>query len=219
MVCFVILIIIFNLLSCSPDKSFEGKVIYINSFTPLNKNITEDYLKDRYGDTVIISIKDAYYKHYYNSKNKDGIKCLTYDPIKNRAYIEYNGVDTLIWYNCNSTPRKLFNIKEDTIVENILNYQCNKITFESAFQRDNINYNISTSFLYNKSHYIDPSLYADHGEGFLNLYFKRAEAIYLEYIYTEHEAFERRQRAVQIIHKELEMSEFYIDTTLLKPIF
>ena len=82
-----------------------------------------------------------------------------------------------------------------------------------------MNYNISTSFLYNKSHYVNPKLYKDHGEGFLDLYFKRAEAMYLEYIYTEHETFERRQRAIKIIPKDLDVKVFYIDTTISKPIF
>ena len=216
---FIVCIILLNFFSCTNQKSFEGKIVYANTFTPLNKNITEAYLKDRYGDTVTISIKNGFYKHEYNSKNEDGIKCLIYNPQSNKAYIKNNNTDTLLWYFCHSTPRKLFNIKEDTTSTIILGHKCNKVTFESAFQRDNLNYNISTSFLYNKSHYVDPKLYENHGEGFLNMYFERTSSMYLEYVYTEHETFERRQRAIKIIPREIDMKEFYIDTTLSTPIF
>lgn len=216
---FIISLVILTLFSCTNKKSFEGQIIYTNSFTPLNKNITKEYLKERYGDTVIISIKDGFYKHEYNSQNEDGIKSLTYNPHSNKAYIKNNNSDTLLWYFCHSTPRKLFNVKEDTISTNILGYKCNKVVFESAFQRDNLNYNISTSFLYNKSYYVDPKLYENHGEGFLNMYFNKTSSMYLEYIYTEHETFERRQKAIKIIPKEVDIKEFYIDTSLSIPIF
>ena len=219
MVYIIVCLIFFNLISCTKKKSFECQIIYTNSFTALNKNITKEYLKERYGDTVVISIKGAYYKHEYNSKNKDGIKSLTYDPQTNKAYIENNITDTLLWYYCHSTPRELFNVKEDTSTITILGHKCNKITFESAFQRDNLNYNISTSFFYNKDHYIDPSLYEDHGEGFLNMYFNKSESMYLKYIYTEHETFERRQIAIKIIPKEIDINEFNIDTAMARPIF
>ena len=215
-----ILTFVFLLSGCSSKKTFEGNITYVNKFIPLHKNMSVEYLKEKYGDTVYIKFKNGFYKHEYNTRAADAIRELTYHPTTNKAYMKIGESDSLIWFSCARTPRKLYNktVKESS--EKILGRLCKEVEFESAFEREDLVYNISTRFFYSPEYLsIDPSLMEMHSESYMNQYFEIAEAMYLRYDYIEHEAFEKQQIAIDVQELKISMSEFYLDTLKVKPFF
>ena len=65
----------------------------------------------------------------------------------------------------------------------------------------------------------DKDLFELHGESYLNKYFEYAEAMYLQYTYIEHEAFERKQTAIDIKEQKLDISTFNIDSSKSKSFY
>jgi hypothetical protein len=206
-------LLLIQLGSCFKKKNFEGSITYINQFTTLNKNMTKEHLISKFGDTVIVHIKDGYYKHLYNSTSRDGIREITYIPRLNRAYMRLGESDTTIWFSCDNTPRKLYNTKTNNNAIKVLGKNCNEVIFESAYESDEMVYNISTHFYYSPDYLkINKETFELHGESYLNKYFEYAEAMYLQYKYIEHEAFERKQIAIDIKEQKLDISLFNIDS-------
>ena len=102
----------------------------------------------------------------------------------------------------------------------ILGKNCNEIIFESAYESDEMIYNISTHFYYSSDYLkMDKDLFELHGESYLNKYFEYAEAMYLQYTYIEHEAFERKQTAIDIKEQKLDISTFNIDSSKSKSFY
>tara|TARA_B100000683_G_scaffold35859_1_gene31610 strand:+ start:200 stop:877 length:678 start_codon:yes stop_codon:yes gene_type:complete len=212
--------LVFCGLGCFSKNNFEGRITYVNNFIPLHKNMSVEYLKEKYGDTVVIKFKNGFYKHEYNTNTEDAIKELTYHPTTNKAYMKIGKSDTLIWFSCLNTPRKLYNKNTKESEGLILNKACRTIEFESAFEQENLVYNITTRFFYSPDYLcIDPSLMEMHGEGYLSEYFKIAKSMYLRYDYVEHEAFEKQQIAIEALNLKIDMSEFYVDTLKTKPFY
>ena len=207
-------------LGCFSKNNFEGSITYVNNFIPLHKNMSVEYLKEKYGDTVVIKFKNGFYKHEYNTNTEDAIKELVYHPTTNKAYMKIGKSDTLIWFSCLSTPRRLYNTNTKESKDLIIDKTCRIVEFESAFEQENLVYNITTRFFYSPNYLsIDPNLLEMHGEGYLNKYFEIAKSMYLRYDYIEHEAFEKQQIAIEARELKIDMAEFYVDTLKTKPFY
>lgn len=168
-------------------SSFEGEIVYLNTYELDNKRLSVDSLRGILGDTVILVMKQGNYKLTTN-----GSKRITsiYEGEGNVWYVYQNRFDTILAVGglAQTMDSIVFDGPRNT-TESILGYSCRSLVMTWKSGRN--------TYYFNDRFAIDPSLFVGHNIDGWNLYCQRSKAVPLMTKY-EKKGYTRIQKAILI---------------------
>lgn len=164
-------IILLVLLMCTTTfaQSFEGKIIYENSFKSKMPSLTDELFTEMMGKSWEYSMKGA---SYHTLSNGTLMQWQMYLPKDNKLYTKFSNSPAILWtdgaVNADSVIKSELNKNALTILGN----SCDELilTCKSGIQK----YYFSSKFK------VDPKLFKDHKFGNWYEYVSRGKAIPLK---------------------------------------
>ena len=135
-------------------QSFEGKIMYSNSYQSKVPNYPSEQLNNLMGTQQAYAIKGNNYKSAFNGAF---IKLQMYRGDENKSYSLTGKSDTLYWedYGQNTDKAISYEIKQNQ--DTILNVPCDLIIVQAE--------NSKTYFYYNSKYAVNPELFTKHNYG------------------------------------------------------
>lgn len=167
--------------------SFEGEVVYVNTYEVYDKKLSADSLSGTLGDTTILLIKKSNYKLSTNGRKR---VTAVYEGEKNVWYVYQNRLDTILAVGGSARTMKsvVFESPRETN-EEVLGLPCRSVA---------MNWNQGRNIYYfNEKLSIDPELFAGHNIDEWNQYCRISQALPLMIRY-EKKGYTRIQRAIKI---------------------
>ena len=134
-----LILLIFSITLLSPSdysaslektKYFEGQVIYDIEYTPYNKTISPNKIKEMVGSKMILTFKKGNYKKEYFSPNGKLLQERILNLKDNKSYMSTKDSDTIFWMDITkNTSNTTFEVLKDSTV---LNHPCTIIKTKSA---------------------------------------------------------------------------------------
>jgi hypothetical protein len=180
----------------SPVASFEGEIVYANTYTSKNPKLKEQQLSRMLGSVHNYFIKDGDYKTVTNAMFAQWQLYINKD---NKVYNKMASSDTLFWYDGEEYDDQLLNTRINKNAATILGYVCDELvlTCISGVQK----------YYFNAKLRVDSKLFTRHKFGNYYNYISRANAVPLKMIIEDHD-FIIESVAKQIIPKKLDKSLF-----------
>ncbi|MEP7322192.1 MAG: hypothetical protein ABI761_09740 [Saprospiraceae bacterium] len=195
-----IIVITFTLLyfHVGSAQSFEGKVIYKNSFKSNSPGISDARLDSLYGNTQEYYIKGGNYK---SVSNGTFVQAQLYVNSENKFYSKTTNVDTFQATDASGNPDEVLNTELKKNVLEVLGYPCDELilTCKSGVQK----------FFFNAKLSIVAELYKNHLYGNWFAYLQLANALPLKMI-VDNQQFHMESEAVEILPLNLEENAFQL---------
>src|SRR5260221_13567300 len=136
------------------SQSFEGKIIYHNSFKSKMSNVTDDQFTSMMGSIQEYYIKDGDYKSVANGNL---IQWQIYVNKENKLYSKMSNSETLLWNDGAANDDEIIKTEINKRVIEILGYKCDELilTCKSCIQKYYFNTNLS----------VDAKLFEKHKYG------------------------------------------------------
>lgn len=136
------------------SQTFEGKIIYSNSYTSKNPQLTDQQWISMLGSNQEYFIKEGDYKSITNGTFVQWQQYINKD---NRLYSKMSNSETAFWNDGNIQSDEILNIEINRNVTEILGYKCDEIilTCKSGIQKYYFNSQIS----------VDSKLFSNHKFG------------------------------------------------------
>lgn len=152
-------------------QTFEGKILYANSYKSKNAKITDQQWTNMLGSTQEYMIKGGDYKSITNGTF---VQWQLYSNKDNKLYIKMANSETLLWNDGSIQGDEILNVEVNKKVTEILGYKCDEIilTCKSGVQK----------YYFNSKLSVDPKLFANHKFGNWFDYLSKSNALPLKSI-------------------------------------
>lgn len=152
-------------------QTFEGKILYANSYKSKNAKITDQQWTTMLGSTQEYLIKGGDYKSITNGTF---VQWQLYSNKDNKLYIKMVNSETLLWNDGSIQGDEVLNVEVNKKVTEILGYKCDEIilTCKSGVQK----------YYFNSKLSVDPKLFANHKFGNWFDYLSKSNALPLKSI-------------------------------------
>lgn len=147
-----LLAILFSITSFG--QTFEGKIVYKNTYKSKMSNTTDEQFKTMLGSTQEYFIKNGDYKSIANGSF---FKWQLYINKDNKLYNKLANSEILPWNDCSITTDKILKVEVNKNVIEILGYKCDEVvlTCKSGIQKYYFNTKLS----------VDTKLFTNHKYG------------------------------------------------------
>ena len=145
--------VVLAVLGCR-GQSFEGEIIYSNSYTSKSPGLTDDRLR------VLLGGKQEYYikgARYRSVTNGGIVQLQVYDPASNRVYNQRPGNDTLYWIDAAASPDVVISWTIRRNAETVLGVPCDELSIKTN--------NGSVSYYYSERYRLDSAGFRRHRFG------------------------------------------------------
>lgn len=152
-------------------QTFEGEIIYQNTYTSKLPNITDQQITSMMGSTQNYIIKGGNYK---SSANGTMFLWQLYINKDNKLYNKMSNSEIILWNDGGANPDSVLSVEVNRGVTDILGYKCDEVilTCVSGIQK----------YYFNSRLGVDISLYSGHLYGNWYDYLKVAKALPLKSI-------------------------------------
>lgn len=152
-------------------QTFEGKILYANSYKSKNAKITDQQWTTMLGSTQEYLIKGGDYKSITNGTF---VQWQLYSNKNNKLYIKMANSETLLWNDGSIQGDEVLNVEVNKKVTEILGYKCDEVilTCKSGVQK----------YYFNSKLSVDPKLFANHKFGNWFDYLSKSNALPLKSI-------------------------------------
>jgi hypothetical protein len=184
-----VILVLFALIVCVPfnlssQNLFEGKITYQVSLKLKQENHPYNvYFKQKFGDTVVVYInKDGSQKRTYKGSGELGLDWSIYDRKENQYYSKWHSMDSIFYYDCDSTITKLDKIYQGKS-ETILGDKCKALVVESYESRGDEK--IKQTFYYCGKEKVDKNAYSDFKDGYLDKVYKKSKSHLRKWVFEQ----------------------------------
>jgi len=198
----IVFFIFFSTVSVFP-QSFEGKVVYQNSFKSKMPNMKDEQFNAMMGTRQEYYLKGGDYKSVFNGTY---LQSQLYINKENKLYNKMSNSETYFWNDGSTSDDSIISVKLNKVAVDILGYQCDELilTCKSGVQK----------YYFNSKFGIDPKLYANHKYGNWKEYLELAKALPLKMI-IDNQQFVMESVATEIQPMELSQSDFQLSPNAL----
>ena len=198
-----IIIVIFFLSSLiSFSQSFEGEIIYSNTYKSKNTQFTDERWNLLLGNTQNYFIKSGDYKSSTNGKLAQWQLYINKD---NKLYNKMANSETVYWNDGSVQDDEIIKVEINKNVLEILGYKCDEIilTCKSGVQK----------YYYNSKLAVDAKLFINHKFGNWYGFLSKSGALPLKMI-IETPQFTITSEAIEIKPMKLDMNIFALPTNV-----
>lgn len=177
-------------------QSFEGKILYNNTYKSKNPQLTDLQWSTMLGSTQEYFIKEGNYKSVLNG---DFMQWQIYNNSENRLYNKMSNSDTVIWNDAAIQGDEVLKVEVNKNVIEILGYKCDEVilTCKSGIQK----------YYFNSSLSVNSELFTNHKFGNWFDYLSKSNAVPLKLsIDSAHCTIE--SIAITVVPMQLESKEF-----------
>jgi hypothetical protein len=203
---FLFLLLLSITLKGYSQETFEGEIIYQNSFQSKNSSVTSEQMKILLGDKQEYFIKSGNYK---SCTNGVGITMQLYIGETNRLYNKTGRSDTLYWFDANVPSDAVVSYDLIKNREKILGEDCDALILKTQSGQ--------TTYFFTSKYPIDFTKFQMHIYGNWNYYLSKSKSVPLK-IVVDNEQFKMESVAQKIEARELPDDFFAIpvDTPIKK---
>jgi hypothetical protein len=140
--------------STSFGQTFEGKIVYKNTYKSKMPNVTDTQFATMMGSTQEYFIKNGDYKSIANGAL---FQWQLYVNKDNKLYTKMANAETLLWNDGSTNPDEVLKAEVNKGVAEVLGYKCDELilTCKSGVQK----------YYYNTKLSVDPKLFVNHKFG------------------------------------------------------
>lgn len=139
---------------CTSAQSFEGLIVYTNSYKSKTANVTDAQFTSMLGGTQDYYIKGGSYKSVVNGTF---LQSQLYVNKENRLYTKVSNNEALLWNDGASNDAEIIKVESNKGVLTVLGYLCDELIFTTKTGTEKYYFNAAIT--------IDPQLYANHKYG------------------------------------------------------
>jgi hypothetical protein len=178
-------------------QTFEGKIVYQNSYTSKLAQLTDAQFNAMMGTTQEYFIKAGNYKSVTNGTY---LQMQLYIQADNKLYNKLATSDTVYWMDGkkDNDPIIRYEILKDE--QEVLGVKCNVIVVESKSGK--------TTYYFNSKYAVDPNLYRDHKFGNWSFLMEKTKSLPLKFV-VDNAQF-------KLVSVAIEAKEEKLDPTLFK---
>jgi hypothetical protein len=193
-----ILLFTFLVISSVFGQTFEGKIIYENSFKSKMTSVKDSQFVMMIGNRQEYFIKDGDYKTTFNGKLFES-QC--YTSKENKLYTKMTNSEAFLWNDGNVNPDEVLKVKINKNVLKVLDYMCDEVilTCKSGVQK----------YYFNAVLSVDSQLFINHKYGNWYDFISKSRALPLKSI-IENAQFILESTATSITKLKLENSFFQL---------
>jgi hypothetical protein len=166
-----IMIFFASLLVCftSFGQSFQGTIVYKNSYKSKVPNLNDEKFTAIMGDTQRYYIKGGSYKSVMNGQL---VQWQLYSNKDNKLYNKMSNTETLSWNDGGTNPDEVLDAKVNKAATEILGYLCDELilTCKSGIQK----------YYYSSKFSVDPAVYVRHKFGNWYEFISRSKSLPLK---------------------------------------
>ncbi len=177
-------------------QSFEGVIVYENSYTSKDPRIKDEQFNEMMGTRQEYYIKDGSYKSVLNGTFS---QFQLYKNVDNKLYWKFASLDTLYWIDGKSNKDEIVNLEFLNQKEEILGHECAAILIESRGGK--------TTYFFTNKYSVDPSLYQGHKYGNWYALLEKSKSVPLKLV-METPQFKLVSVAVEIKQTTLSTDDF-----------
>lgn len=187
----LILLLLLIIPSIGFSQTFEGKIIYTNSYKSKSPQLKDEQLATMMGTTQEYYFNGADYKSVFNGSY---IKMHMYKSKENRSYTLTAQSDSLYWedYNKNKEVATKFEVEKGK--DTVMGVLCDVLTVYTLKSK--------TAYYYNSKYGVNPSLFDKHAYGNWYYVLSKTKALPLKTI-SENEQFTLISTAVNVTRMKL----------------
>lgn len=178
------------------SQSFEGKILYSNSYKTKNPQVSDQQWASMMGTSQEYLIKEGNYKSIVNGTI---VQWQLYINKENRLYNKMTTSETVFWSDGSVQGDEVLNIKVNTNVIKVLGYQCDEVilTCKSGVHK----------YYFNSILSVNSKLYSNHKYGNWFDYLSKSNALPLKSV-VETAQFTFLSEATEIKPMKLTDKEF-----------
>jgi hypothetical protein len=177
-------------------QSFEGKVIYANTYKSKNPKMTDQQWISMMGSTQEYLIKGGDYK---SIENGTLLQWQLYINKDNKLYNKMSNSETILWNDGSVNTDSVIKVQLNKGVSEILGYKCDELilTCKSGTQK----------YYFNSKLGVDTKLYINHKYGNWYDYLKKANSLPLKMI-IDNQQFTMESIATEVKPMKLDTKTF-----------
>tara|TARA_R110000782_G_scaffold94646_2_gene178478 strand:- start:505 stop:1140 length:636 start_codon:yes stop_codon:yes gene_type:complete len=188
------------------SQSFEGKVIYQNTYESKTPNVSNEQLNLLMGTLQEYVIKEGDYKSIFNGQFN---QFQLYRSDKNKLYNKFSNAEALFWSDGAIDGEKVVDLNIIKNKETVLGINCDELTMKTTKG--------VYVYYYNAKYSINPEFYKGHLFGNWYFYVKESKAVPLKIIMDTPE-FKSTSTAIKIEEYKVDSAYFELPKLPLKPI-
>ncbi len=177
-------------------QSFEGKIVYQNSYKSRMPNVTDEHFTAMMGPTQEYFYKDGNYKSVTNGTV---FKWQLYINKDNKLYSKTSNGETIYWNDGAIGNDELLKAEINKEVITILGNLCDELVL--SFKNGVHKYYFCSKFK------VDPKLFQNHKFGNWNEVISRTNSLPLKII-ADFKMFSVESNAIEIVHMKLDNKQF-----------
>jgi|GEM_PF-1487262 len=179
--------------------SFEGEIVYVNTYIVHDQSLSIDSLRGIVGDTIVLVMKEGNYKLVSTGWKR---VTATYEGERNIWNVYNNRRDTIVAVTglAHTMESPIFEVPQNSN-ETVLGFNCKSVVMTWKTGRN--------VYYYNEGLRIDPDLYKGHNIDGWNGYCEVSKSVPLMIKY-EKKGYTVVQKAVQIREREVEWKEVQV---------
>jgi hypothetical protein len=183
--------------STSFGQTFEGKIIYKNTYKSKIPNVTDAQFITMMGSTQEYFIKNGDYKSIANGAL---FQWQLYVNKDNKLYNKMSNSETLLWNDGNTNPDEVLKAEVNRGVTEVLGYKCDELilTCKSGIQK----------YYYNTKFSVDPKLFVNHKFGNWYTFLSKSNSLPLKSI-IDNAQFTVESTATEV--KEMKLDKAFFD--------
>lgn len=177
-------------------QSFEGKIIYTNSYKSKNPKITDQQWTSMMGSVQEYLIKNGDYKSIANGTL---VQWQLYVNKDNKLYNKMSNSETVFWNDASVQGDEVLKIEVNKNAAEVLGYKCDEVilTCKSGIQK----------YYFNSKLFVDVKLFVNHKFGNWFDYLSTSQSLHLKSI-IETAQLTLETVATEIIPMKLEAKNF-----------
>lgn len=181
-------------------QSFEGKIIYKNSYKSKLANVTDEQFTSMLGTTQTYFIRNGEYK---SETNGTFVQWQLYVNKDNKLYNKMANSENLLWYDGATNSDTVLKTELNRGVTEILGYKCDELILicKSGVQK----------YYFNSKFSIDPSVYVNHKFGNWYDFVSRTKSLPLKSI-VDNAQFTLESVATEVKPLKIEKTFFDLPT-------
>ena len=180
----------------SYGQSFEGKIIYSNTYKSKMPNVADEQFTAMMGSIQEYYIKNGDYKSVVNGSL---LQSQNYVNKENKLYTKMANSEAFLWNDCATNPDEVLKAELNKEVTVILGYKCDELilTCKSGIQK----------YYFNSKFSVDPKLFENHKFGNWYDFVSKANALPLKSL-IENAQFSLESNATNITEMKHDNSFF-----------
>jgi hypothetical protein len=177
-------------------QTFEGKIVYKNTFKSKMPNMTDEQFTTMMGSTQEYFIKNGDYKSIANGSF---FQWLLYVNKDNKLYSKMSNSETLLWNDGATNPDEIIKAEVNKGVTEVLGYKCDELvlTCKSGTQK----------YYFNTKFSVDTKLFINHKYGNWYDFLSKSNSLPLKSI-VDNEQFTLESVATDVKEMKLDNTFF-----------